>query len=76
MKTDSIEASDWLLERFNQSEKAVSGAITYNKTDHTMLEGAKYYVRKQCQELFTFLFAATMAFGKMCDCILLRHFHN
>ena len=37
-----------------------------NKTDHTMCKGAKCYVRKQCQELFTLLFTAIFAFGKMC----------
>ena len=56
----------WIgCKRIFTSLKVVSGANTQNKTDHTNWEGMKYCERKQGQNLWTFLFTATCAFGKV-----------
>ena len=56
--------------RISTKEKVVSHANTPNKMDHTMRKSMKNCAGKWCQKLCAFLFAATWAFGKMCDTVL------
>ena len=42
-------------------------ANTLNRMDHTMWKSMKNCLRKWCQKLCAFLFAAIWAFGKMCS---------